>query len=44
MAGVKLAMMLRITLATVTNKLWSRREEHEISCKTIAQGRPDCFR
>jgi hypothetical protein len=21
----------------------SRRGEHEISCKTIAQGRPDCF-
>jgi hypothetical protein len=44
MAGVKLAMMLRITLATVTSKLWSRRGEHEISCKAIAQGRPDCFR
>ena len=32
MAGVKSAMILRITLATVTNKLWSHRGEHEISC------------
>src|SRR3984885_13176528 len=44
MAGVKFAMMFCITRATVTSKLWSHRGEHEISCKTIAQGRPDCFR
>jgi hypothetical protein len=44
MAGVKFVMMLRITRATVTNKLWSRRGEHGISCNTIAQGRPECFR
>src|SRR5580698_9077259 len=40
MAGVKFAMMFRIMRATVTNKLWSHRGEHGISCKTIAQGRP----
>ena len=44
MAGVKSVMILRITLATVTNKLWSHRGEHGISVKTIAQGRPECFR
>jgi hypothetical protein len=44
MAGVKFAMIVRITRATMTNKLWSRRGEHGISRRTIAQGRPDCFR
>ena len=44
MAGVKFARSSRFLGATVTNKLWSRRGEHGISCKTIAQGRPDCFR
>ena len=39
----KLAMMLRITLMTVTKKP-GHRGEHEISRKTIAQGRPDCLR
>ena len=44
MAGVKFARSSRFLRATVTSKLWSRRGEHGISCKTIAQGRPDCFR
>ena len=39
----KLAMMLRITLMTVARKP-GHRGEHEISRKTIAQGRPDCLR
>src|ERR1700742_908110 len=38
-AGVKSAMMLRITLVTVTNKP-GHRGEREISRKTIAQGMP----
>jgi hypothetical protein len=42
-AGVKLAMMLRIALATVARKP-DHRGEHEISRKAIAQGRPECFR
>jgi hypothetical protein len=37
------AMMLRITLTTVANKL-DHRGERAISRKTIAQGRPDCLR
>src|ERR1700721_4551724 len=41
MAGVKLARSSRFLGATVTSKLWSNRGEHGISCKTIAQGRPD---
>jgi hypothetical protein len=32
MAGVKFARSSRFLGATVTNKLWSRRGEHEISC------------
>src|SRR5580698_9415877 len=44
MAGVKFSGSSRFLGATVTSKLWSRRGEHEISCKTIAQGRPECFR
>ncbi|MBU6464520.1 MAG: hypothetical protein KGR71_18390 [Proteobacteria bacterium] len=39
-AGVKLAVMLRITPATVTTKP-GRREEHEGNRKTIAQEMPD---
>jgi hypothetical protein len=35
--------MLRITLTTVANKL-DHRGERVISRKTIARGRPDCFR
>jgi hypothetical protein len=38
-----LAMMLRITLAMVATKP-GHQGEHDISRKTIAQGRPDCFR
>jgi hypothetical protein len=33
MAGVKLPRSSRFLGATVTSKLWSRRGEHEISCK-----------
>jgi hypothetical protein len=43
-AGAKLAMMLRITPMTVARKPGSpavHRGERDISCKTIAQGRPD---
>jgi hypothetical protein len=36
-------MMLRITLAMVARKP-DHQGEHEISRKTIAQGRPECFR
>jgi hypothetical protein len=43
MLAFKPAMMLRITRVTVTRKP-GRRGEHEISRKTIAQGRPDCLR
>jgi hypothetical protein len=32
MAGVKFLGSSRFLGATVTNKLWSRRGEHEISC------------
>jgi hypothetical protein len=42
-AGVTFVMMLRITRATVANKL-DHRGERDISRKAIAQGRPDCFR
>ena len=44
MAGVKLAMMLRITRATVTNKPGLAEESTKETVKTIAQGRPDCLR
>jgi hypothetical protein len=44
MAGVKFLGSSRFLGMTVTSKLWSHRGEHGISCKTIAQGRPDCFR
>jgi hypothetical protein len=44
MAGVKSLRSSRFLGATVTNKLWSHRGEHEISRKAIAQGRPECFR
>jgi hypothetical protein len=44
MAGVKFLRSSRFLAATVTNKLWSHRGEHGISCHTIAQGRPDCLR
>jgi hypothetical protein len=44
MAGVKFSGSSRFLGTTVTNKLRSRRGEHEISCSTIAQGRPECFR
>ena len=37
MAGVKFLGSSRFLGMTVTNKLWSHRGEHEISCKTIAQ-------
>ena len=41
-AGVKLAMMLRITPTTGARKPGPR-GEHAISRKTIAQGRPDVW-
>jgi hypothetical protein len=42
-AGVKFAMMLRITRMTVTRKP-VHRGERAIDRKTTAQGKPDCFR
>jgi hypothetical protein len=42
-AGVKLAMILRITQATGARKPGPR-GEHAISRKAIAQGMPDCLR
>ena len=44
MAGVKSAMMLSHHAGDGDKQARSHRGEHEISCKTIAQGRPDCFR
>ena len=44
MAGVKLAMMLSHHAGDGDKQAGSRRGEHDISRKTIAQGRPDCFR
>jgi hypothetical protein len=42
-AGVKFAMMLRITRMTVTIKPVTEESTKE-TVKTIAQGRPDCLR
>jgi len=44
MAGVKFVVMLRIARATVANKPGLAGESTKETVKTIAQGRPDCFR
>jgi len=44
MAGVKVLEKLTLLGGDGDKQAWSHRGEHGISRKTIAQGRPDCFR